>query len=324
MIKIYNWTKDKVVRAWTWTKVNIKKILIGIGLVGVATAMTLIPQELPEIPEHLKLKANKTEIIGSRQIEKWERKIGMSEDGVDIYWARQQVSERLLSIKNQLPSSIEPTLGPIASGLGEIFMYAVAAEEEAVKEDGTAYTPEDLRTVQDWIIKPQLVKIPGVTEINSVGGFVREYEVVPDPGLLLSFGVTMADVVTALQRNNQNMGAGYIERSGEQYLVRSPGQVGNLDEIADIVVTKRNDAPVRIKDVAKVGFGKELRTGAATLDGEETVIGTAFMLIGENSRIVAKAVADELIEINKTLPSGVVAKPMYDRTTLVDKTIETV
>jgi len=246
------------------------------------------------------------------------------EEGTDVYWARQQVSERLLSIKNQLPSGIEPTLGPIASGLGEIFIYAVATEDGAVKDDGTAYTAEDLRTVQDWIIKPQLVKIPGVTEINSVGGFVREYEVVPDPGLLLSFDLTMADIVTALERNNQNMGAGYIERSGEQYLVRSPGQVGSLDEIADIVISKRNDAPVRISDVARVGFGKELRTGAATLDGEETVLGTAFMLIGENSRIVAKAVADELIDINKTLPAGVVAKPMYDRTTLVDKTIETV
>lgn len=246
------------------------------------------------------------------------------EEGTDIYWARQQVSERLLSIKNQLPAGIEPTLGPIASGLGEIFIYAVAAEDGAVKDDGTTYTAEDLRTVQDWIIKPQLVKIPGVTEINSVGGFVREYEVVPDPGLLLSFDLSMADVVTALERNNQNMGAGYIERSGEQYLVRSPGQVGNLDEIAEIVITKRNDAPVRIKDVAKVRFGKELRTGAATLDGEETVLGTAFMLIGENSRIVSKAVADELKEINKTLPKGITAKPMYDRTTLVDKTIETV
>ncbi|MCL1122938.1 efflux RND transporter permease subunit [Shewanella surugensis] len=245
-------------------------------------------------------------------------------EGTDIYWARQQISERLQGIRSELPFGAEPALGPIASGLGEIFTYAIRAEDGALKADGTAYTTEDLRTIQDWIIRPQLVNIPGITEINSIGGYEREYQVAPDPSKLLAFKVTLNDVIQALERNNLNAGAGYIERNGEQWLVRSPGQLKNLDEIRDVVITKRDDAPVRIKDVADVFYGKQLRTGAATRDGIETVLGTAFMLIGENSRIVAKKVGEQLIEVNKSLPQGIVAEPVYDRTTLVDKTINTV
>jgi cobalt-zinc-cadmium resistance protein CzcA len=245
-------------------------------------------------------------------------------EGTDIYWARQQISERLQGIQSELPAGIEPKLGPVASGLGEIFTYAVHAELDAVTAAGKPYSAEDLRTIQDWIIRPQLVKVPGITEINSIGGYVREYQVAPNLGKLLAYKVTINDLVNTLKNNNQNSGAGYIERNGEQWLIRSPGQLNNLEEIAQLVVTRRDDAPVRIKDLAEVKYGKELRTGSATFSGEETVLGTAFMLLGENSRTVSKAVAKKLIEINDFLPPGIQAIPAYDRTTLVDKTIDTV
>ncbi|MBQ0732131.1 MAG: CusA/CzcA family heavy metal efflux RND transporter [Oleispira antarctica] len=246
------------------------------------------------------------------------------EEGTDIYWARQQISERLQGIQSELPAGIEPKLGPVASGLGEIFTYAVQAEVDAVTDAGKPYSAEDLRTIQDWIIRPQLVKVPGITEINSMGGYAREYQVAPIPGKLLAYKVTMNELVETLKNNNQNSGAGYIERNGEQWLIRSPGQLNNLEEIAQLVVTRRDDAPVRIKDLAEVKYGKELRTGSATFNSKETVLGTAFMLLGENSRTVSKAVAKKLIEINDFLPPGIQAVPVYDRTTLVDKTIDTV
>ena len=246
------------------------------------------------------------------------------DEGTDIYWARQQISERLQAIQTELPAQAKPTLGPVSSGLGEIFTYAIRAEEGATKEDGSAYSAEDLRTIQDWIIRPQLVKVAGVTEINSLGGYEREYQVAPDPKKLLAFNVSVADVITALDLNNRNVGAGYIERNGEQWLVRSPGQLKNLDEIRQVVVAKRDDAPVRVGDVADVYYGKQLRTGAASQNGQETVLGTAFMLLGENSRVVAKQVAERLQLVNASLPDGVVAEAVYDRTGLVDKAIATV
>lgn len=246
------------------------------------------------------------------------------DEGTDIYWARQQIGERIQSIRADLPNNIEPNLGPIASGLGEIFTYSVHAKPDALKSDGTAYNAEDLRTLQDWVIRPQLLKVKGVTEINSQGGFERQYQVAPMPEKLIAYKLTIKDVISALELNNSNRGAGYIERFDGQYLVRSPGQLKTLADIANTVIAKRDDAPVRIKDVAKVYLGKELRTGAATYNGEETVLGTAMMLIGENSRVVAKAMADKLIEVQKSLPAGVIVEPVYDRTNLVDKTIATV
>ncbi|MEO3879022.1 efflux RND transporter permease subunit [Rheinheimera fenheensis] len=245
-------------------------------------------------------------------------------DGTDIYWARQQVTERLQSIRSQLPADTEPTLGPITTGLGEILMYSVTATPEARKTDGTPYSPEDLRTLQDYTIKPQLVKVRGVTEVNSIGGYVRQYQVAPDVGKLLAFKLTLDDLATALSRNNSNVGAGYIERYGAQWLVRSPGQLTGIDDIANLVIAKRDDAPVRVRDVADVFIGKELRTGAALQNGEETVLGTVFMLMGENSRTVSERVAERLAQINQTLPAGVQAIAVYNRSTLVDKTIETV
>lgn len=246
------------------------------------------------------------------------------EEGTDIYWARQLISERLQSVRTELPAGLEPQLGPIASGLGEIFTYALRAEKGAVTAQGKPYTAEDLRTIQDWIVRPQLVNVPGITEINSIGGFERQYQVAPIPGKLLAYKVTLADIISALENNNQNAGAGFIERNGEQWLIRSSGQLNRLKDIEQVVVAQRDFGPLRIKDVANVRYGKELRTGAATLDGDETVLGTAFMLLGENSRTVSQAVAKKLEQVNHSLPKGVVAEPVYNRTTLVDKTLNTV
>lgn len=245
-------------------------------------------------------------------------------EGTDIYWARQQVAERLQNVRNELPADIDPEMGPVVSGLGEIFSYTVKVLPDAKKADGSAYSPEDLRTIQDWVIRPQLLKVPGVTEINTIGGYVREYQVSPDLVKLLAFKLTLDDLAKALEQNNSNVGAGYIERNGEQWLIRSPGQLKSLEDIAQLVVAKRDDGPVRVKDVADVAIGKQLRTGAATQDGNEVVLGTVMMLVGQNSRTVSQQVAARLDEINLRLPSGVVAEANYNRTTLVDKTIKTV
>ena len=245
-------------------------------------------------------------------------------DGTDIYFARQLVNERIQQARGKLPAGTEPGMGPISTGLGEIFMWTVEASEGALKADGTPYTPTDLREIQDWIIKPQLRNVPGVTEINTIGGYAKEFQVAPLPDKLVAYGLAMPDLVAAIERNNANVGAGYIEKRGEQYLIRAPGQVADIADIGNIVVSSRQGIPIRIRDVAEVGIGKELRTGAATENGREVVLGTVFMLIGENSRKVSQAVAQRLDEINRTLPPGVVAQTVYDRTILVDKAIDTV
>ena len=245
-------------------------------------------------------------------------------DGTDIYFARQLVNERLQAARAQLPSSLTPELGPISTGLGEIFMYTVEAKLGARRPDGKAYTPEDLRTLQDWVIRPQLRNTPGVTEVNTIGGFERQYHVTPLPERLSAYGLTMADVTDALAKNNSNVGAGYIERYGEQYLVRVPGQASGIEDLRGTIIVNRNGAPIRIGDVADVGLGEELRTGAATKNGKEVVLGTVFMLVGENSRTVARATAVRLEQAAKALPPGIVAEAVYDRTELVDRAIATV
>ena len=245
-------------------------------------------------------------------------------DGTNIYFARQLVNERIQEVKSQLPPGLEPSMGPISTGLGEIFMFTVESKPGAKKTDGRAYTPTDLREIQDWVVRPQLRNLPGVTEVNTIGGFVKQFHVTPHPAQLLAYGLTLRDVLDALARNNANVGAGYIERFGEQYLIRVPGQVRDLAEIGHIVVARRGGQPVRVRDVADVLLGDELRTGAATENGREVVLGTVFMLIGENSRAVSTRVAAKLDDVNRSLPAGVVAKPVYDRTALVDRAIATV
>ena len=240
------------------------------------------------------------------------------EDGTDIFLARQLVNERLAQVRAQLPEGIDPEPGPIATGLGEIFMYTVSSAP------GAMHDPMFLREVQDWIIRPQLRQTRGVVEVNTVGGYTRQFVVAPDPDKLLAYELSLDQLAAALEANNDNVGAGYIERSGTQLLVRSPGQAKDLQDLADIVVAQRGGMPVRVGDVASVDIGFELRNGAAMQDGREVVLGTVFMLIGENSRTVAHAVEQKLADIQSTLPEGVVAESLYTRSYLVDETIGTV
>lgn len=243
-------------------------------------------------------------------------------DGTNIYFARQLINERLQAVKDKLPPEAETTLGPISTGLGEIFMYTVTNKANVPKDK--RHNPTELRTIQDWIIKPQLRNVEGVAEVNTVGGYEKQFHITPDPAKLVRYGLSLNNLVEALQRNNANIGAGYIERNGEQNLIRVPGQVQNIPDIENIVVANFNGTPVRIREVAEVVLGKELRTGAATENGEEVVLGTVFMLMGENSRTVSQRVAAKMKEINKSLPVGVEAVTVYNRTTLVNATINTV
>jgi cobalt-zinc-cadmium resistance protein CzcA len=246
-------------------------------------------------------------------------------DDVDIYFARQLVGERLREASEDLPPGVEqPTMGPVATGLGEIFMWTVEAEPGALRPDGHAYTATDFREAQDWIVKPQLRTVPGVTEVNTIGGYVKQYHVTPDPAKLVAHGLTFRNILDALTANNLNAGAGYIEHIGEQYLVRIPGVVTKVQDVETILVGVEDGVPIRIRDVATVGIGEELRTGAATENGAEVVIGTVFMLIGANSRTVSHDVAARMVQIQTTLPEGLKVRTVYDRTRLVDATLHTV
>jgi heavy metal efflux system protein len=246
------------------------------------------------------------------------------DEGTDIYFARNLINNTLNSVKSSLPTGLVPEMGPISTGLGEIFMYTVQASADALQANGLPYDAIALREIQDWIIKPQLAQVKGVVEINSIGGYNKQYHVTPDIQKMLQFDVSMSDITSALKANNDSRGAGYIERNGQQLFVRSPGQLASIDDIADVIISERDTIPVKISDVASIAIGRELRTGAATQDGVETVLGTAMMLIGENSRTVAQNVADRLEAIQVSLPHGVIATPVYDRTALVDKAIATV
>ncbi|PHS76282.1 MAG: CusA/CzcA family heavy metal efflux RND transporter [Porticoccus sp.] len=250
--------------------------------------------------------------------------VAIFSDDTDIYFARQLINERLSAARSELPNGLEPEMGPIATGLGEIFMFTVDAEPGATNADGQPITPMDLRTVHDWIVRPQLMRVPGVVEVNPIGGYEREILVAFDPVRLLAHGLTQADVVAAINANNVNQGAAFIERHGVQLLIRIPGQAEAIKDIGQIPLSTRGGAPLRVADVAQVSEGQGLRTGAATQNGREVVMSTVFMLIGENARTVANAVAKKLKEVNQTLPQGVVATAVYDRTKLVDKTLTTV
>jgi cobalt-zinc-cadmium resistance protein CzcA len=244
-------------------------------------------------------------------------------DDVDLYRARQLVSERLAEAKESLPDTVgTPFLGPIWTGLGEIFFWSVDAV--GPKPDGTPYTPMDLRTIQEWVIKPQLRSVPGLTEVNSIGGYEKQYHVTPDPMKLIAYGLSFRDVLDALAANNANVGGGYIEHSGEQYTIRATGLIQTIDDIRNVKLGSQDGVPVFVKDVAEVGLGKELRTGTGTANGHEAVVGTAILLYGENSRTVSHRVAQKLAEINKTLPENVKATTLYDRSYLVDATLHTV
>ena len=246
------------------------------------------------------------------------------EDGTDLYFARQLVNERLQAAKSQLPPGIEPQMGPTATGLGEIYMYSVTPKKGARKSDGSEWTPTDLRTLHDWVVRPQMRNVPGVAEVNTVGGYTKQYHVTPNAEQLAALEISLSDVVDALESNNANAGAGYVERAGEQVLIRVPGRAESETDLSQIIVANRGGVPIRVGDIAEVVIGSELRTGAATENGKEIVLGTIYMLTGSNPRIVAQAAAERLETVNKSLPSGIIAQPLYDRTELVERTIATV
>ena len=246
------------------------------------------------------------------------------DEGTDLYFARNLINTRLGAIKSQLPEGLEPEMGPIATGLGEIYMYTLRAKQNAMQKNGEPYNAMALREIHDWIVKPQLALVKGITEVNAIGGYVKQYHVNPEPQKMLNFDIGLSDIHRALERNNTNQGAGFVERNGQQILVRSQGQLQTLSDIENVVIKRINTVPVAVKDIGSVAIGKELRTGAATQEGEETVLGTAMMLVGENSRAVAQSVAKKVKDIQSSLPDGIVIEPVYDRTLLVDKAIETV
>lgn len=245
-------------------------------------------------------------------------------DGTDIYWARQLINQRLQEADGQLPDAVDPLMSPVSTGLGEIYQWVIKAKPDAKKEDGTQYTAMDLREIQDWIVRPQLQRVKGVAEINSIGGYNKTYIVSPDLKRLQQLQISLTEFQTALQENNENRGAGFIEENGQQLTVRVPGMLSTVEDIQNITVSVKNGLPIRVTDIATVAIGHDLRTGAATYNGEETVLGIAMMMMGENSRTVAQAVDAKIQEIQSTLPKGVEIETVYDRTSLVNKAIKTV
>lgn len=269
-------------------------------------------------------------------------------EDVDIYFARTQVAERIAQAKGDLPAGAEPRMGAVSTGLGEVYMWTVHFEHPRGKgaevkdgqpgwqSDGSYLTPEGLkltkdfefamylRTVQDWIIRPQLKGVEGVAEVDSIGGYEQQYHVQPDPQKLLSLGLSFSDVITALEKNNSSVGAGYIEQKGESYTVRADGRLETASDIGNVIITNKNGVPVFLKDVAEVGIGRELRTGSGSEDGNEVVVGTTMMLKGGNSRIVSNLVDEKMQAISKALPPDITVKTVLNRTQLVDATVRTV
>jgi heavy metal efflux system protein len=253
----------------------------------------------------------------------------------DIYFARQQVGERLLELRPNLPPGVDPKMGPISTGLGEIYMWTVgftATGQGAVvyvTPEGERLTTEIergayLRTVQDWIVRPQIKTVTGVAGVDSIGGYVKQYQVQPDPAKLIALGLSFADVIKAIEANNVSRGASVIARNGEGISVRTGGRLETQTDIGEVVISTRGAVPVRVRDVATLAIGGEIRTGSASENGHEVVVGTALMLIGSNSRIVATAVDNRLDQVRRTLPAGVEIKTVLNRTQLVNSTIETV
>lgn len=269
------------------------------------------------------------------------------EDGTDIYFARQQVSERLVAARAALPGDVDVVMGPVSTGLGEVYWWAVEYEAPGARtavadgqpgwqSDGSYLTPEGerltddlqrlvyLRTVQDWIIRPQMRTVRGVAGADAIGGYVKEFQVMPDPARLMAYGIGLGAIVDAIHANNGNGAANYIERNGEGYVVRTQGRVERLAEIGDIPVATRDGTPIRVKDLAQVADGHRLRTGSASVDGSEAVLGTVLMRVGGNSRTVAAAADARIRQVNALLPPGIRARPVLNRTELVDATVRTV
>ncbi|MBJ9984059.1 CusA/CzcA family heavy metal efflux RND transporter [Acinetobacter sp. S40] len=245
-------------------------------------------------------------------------------DGTDIYWARQLINQRLQEVQRALPNDIDPQMSPISTGLGEIYQWVIKAQPNARKADGHTYTAMDLREIQDWIVRPQLQRVAGVAEVNSIGGYNKTYIVSPDLKRLQQLQIPVTDLQRALIENNENRGAGFLEQNGQQLTVRVPGTLNTIQDIENVMLSQKNGLPIRVADIATVSIGHDLRTGGATYNGEETVLGIAMMMMGENSKTVAQALDDKMQEIKRSLPTGVVIETVYNRSSLVDKAIQTV
>ncbi|MBA3975707.1 MAG: CusA/CzcA family heavy metal efflux RND transporter [Candidatus Solibacter sp.] len=241
-------------------------------------------------------------------------------DGVNTYFARQLVLERLIAAEKDLPAGISPEIAPVSTGLGEVYQFTV----ENAPNSSQKRSLMELRTILDWFIKPQLRTVPGVIEVNSFGGEEKQYQVLVDPNKLVGLGLNLAQVLEALEKNNSNAGGAYIEHAGEQQLLRGVGLIQNERDIENIVVSSHNGTPIFVRNIGEVSLGAQVRQGAATRDGKgETVMGMAMMLKGENSRAVAERVEQKLKDTAKSLPPGVVVNPFYSRSDLVDRTVRT-
>src|SRR3954471_22781340 len=286
---------------------------------------TLAPELSPEEVERLITFPVEYELGGLKGLEElrsvskfgFSQVVALFEDGTDVYFARQQINERLGEVG--LPEGIaRPRMGPVATGLGEVYHYLLSSENPDVDLTG-------LRTLQDWVIRPRLRRVPGVAEINAWGGYEKQFEARVDPARLAQHGLTLDEVMGALRANNHNAGGGYVVRSGEASLVLGVGRRNTTEEIADVVIKSKGGVPIRVRDVAEVEIGHAIRRGGVTAQGRgEAVLGLAFMRMGENSREVTHALDRAMEEVKRTLPPGVEVENVYTRTSLVESVLKTV
>ncbi|MHC4510389.1 MAG: efflux RND transporter permease subunit, partial [Planctomycetota bacterium] len=335
--------------AVTWVRLPVDAFpdVTNVQVMILTEAAGLSPEEIERLIT-FPIETQMSGLPGVRQVRSLSQSglsqvVTIFEDDVDTYFARQLVFERLAMSAEDLPEGIEPELGPISTGLGEIYQYTVeagyycAAHKDVWSETpqtcpqcGQPLTKSDVdlmarRTIQEWLISPQLRRLPGVNEVNSMGGFVRQFHVIVDPTMLLKFGISLRHVIEAIETNNRNAGAGFIVKDFEQINVVSRGLLKSAEDIKNVVVEASDGTPVYVKDLAEVKVAPQVRTGAAGRDGKgETVVGMAIMLKGENSKLVVDRVKREIPEIQKSLPAGVRIKPFYDRTDLIQTCIRTV
>ena len=245
-------------------------------------------------------------------------------DSTDIYRARQLVSERLQSVSGQFPRNVHPKLGPVSSGLGEIYHYTIEAEKQSTGEERVRQLME-LRALQDWYVKPRLLTVKGVADVNTIGGHEKQFHIQPNPSLMAKYGIHFSDIQAALEKTNQNVGGGYVQQTAEQFLVQAVGLFSQIDDIRAVPIRiLETYKTITIGDIANVTLGKELRTGAALVQGKEAVLGTVLMLLGDNSRTVSTRVSERIQEIQKGLPPGFKIQTLYNRSDLVNATLGTV
>lgn len=342
---------NKIIHFSVYNRVLVLVLTLGVAVAGLLTFQSLPIDAVPDItnnqvqintvidglaPEEIErtitfpVESSMRGIAGVTQVRSITR-FGLSQvtvvfkDGVDIYRARQMITERLQGVLSQLPKNAKARLGPISTGLGEIYQYTVDVESPSNDPEERLRQLMEIKALQDWYIKPRLITVEGIAEINTSGGYEKQYHVQPDIRKMASFGIHFEDVVQALEKANQNVGGGYISQTAEQFLVQGIGLFKNIVDIENVQVKQLDSfRVVKIRDIAEVRLGRQLRTGAATLNGQETVLGTVMMLLGENSRTVSTRVQQRITEIAGTLPKGFILSTVYNRSDLVNATLGTV